>query len=136
VGCLAVTCLAVTVAAPAPKETLQPLLGHWACTARIYNGRPSDLDPCEWEFATRGKLVKRLGGYEPDQRRYAVDPTTTPGHLDLITEEETVEAIFRVEGDTLTICYCNTSNDRPNRFESPAGTNLILMTFRRAKPKN
>jgi uncharacterized protein (TIGR03067 family) len=132
--CLPVTVLALVLGAPALKEPARPLLGQWVCTARTYNGRDSQLDPCMWEFAPGGKLYKRLRDLEPAELRYTADPAASPARLDLTDGEDTVEAIYKVTGDTLTLCFSNSrADDRPTRLESPGGSRLVLMTFKRVK---
>jgi uncharacterized protein (TIGR03067 family) len=124
------TVLTFVVAAPALPESARPLLGQWTCIARTYNGRAGDLDPCGWEFAAGGKLLSRRDGYEPAEWRY----TAAPAHLDWVAGEEEVRAIYRLDGDTLTVCYSHRAPDRPTRFDSPTGAHLVLLTFKRAKP--
>ncbi len=132
--CLPFTVLALVVGAPALKESARPLLGQWACTARTYNGRAAQLDPCTWEFAPGGKLYKRLRDLEPAELRYTADPAASPARLDLADGEDMVEAIYKVAGDTLTLCFSSSrADDRPARFESANGSRLVLMTFKRVK---
>jgi uncharacterized protein (TIGR03067 family) len=133
VNCLQVTFLTLFAAAPALKESDRPLLGEWLCTPRAVPGEVGELDSCySWEFKAGGKIVLRLKDYEPAEWRYTTDPAKNPAHIDWSDGEDTVPGIYKVEGDTLTICYShNPANDRPTRFESPKGTRLILLTFKR-----
>jgi hypothetical protein len=43
--------------------------------------------------------------------------------------------IYELDGDTLTVCYRIGPGDRPSRFESPEGGQLLLTKLRRVKPK-
>jgi uncharacterized protein (TIGR03067 family) len=133
-GCYSVTFLAFVVAAPALVESTRPLIGQWVCTARTYNGEASDLDPCAWEFAAGGKLIRRIKDREPAEWRFTADPAKSPPRIDWTDGEDPVAAIYKVDGDTLTLCYCHTAADRPTRFDSPKGAHLVLLTFKRAKP--
>jgi uncharacterized protein (TIGR03067 family) len=128
---LPATLLALVVAAPALKETDRPLLGQWVCTARTYNGQVGDPDPCVWEFAAGGKLLRRLKDDEPAEWRYIADPAKTPASINLSSGEEDVQAIYRVVGETLTVCYSHTAAERPTVFDSPKGAHLVLLTFKR-----
>jgi uncharacterized protein (TIGR03067 family) len=92
-----------------------------------------------WEFAPGGKLLRRLGDREPAEWRYAADPAAAPARLDWTDPagEDTVEGIYKVDGDVLTLCYShNPADDRPTKFESPTGSRLVVLTFKRVKPKD
>jgi hypothetical protein len=43
-----------------------------------------------------------------------------------------VKGIYKIDGDTLTMCLSPTG-ERPAKFESTAGGQTILMTFKRMK---
>jgi uncharacterized protein (TIGR03067 family) len=137
-SCLTVACLAWGAAAPNLKDSApSELLGRWTCTARTHGGRAVDPDPCVWEFIVGGKLVKWLRDENRGERRYTVNATRGPLHLDWTEEEDPVEALFNVDGDTLTLCYSHDPNEsRPTRFESPKGSRMMMLTFKRVKAKD
>jgi uncharacterized protein (TIGR03067 family) len=136
-SCVQVTVLTLIVAAPGLKESIRPLLGQWICTGKTFKGEAIDLPVYIWDFAAGGKLSLQLRDLDPAERRYLADPTKSPAHLDWTDGEDTIEAIYKVEGDMLTVCYSHDpSADRPSRFESPKGTRLILITFKRVKQKD
>jgi uncharacterized protein (TIGR03067 family) len=138
-SCLCLAALGWVVGAPALKGPAPPaLVGHWECTSLTVNGKAGPPDKCVWEFAPHGKLYRRYGDPPPVEHRYTTDPAKAPAHLDFTDRggEDTIEAIYKVEGDTLTLCFSNlTGDDRPSRFESPAKSKLRLLTFRRVRPK-
>jgi uncharacterized protein (TIGR03067 family) len=74
----------------------------------------------EKEFTiTKGKAETKLA--------YALDPTTKPKQIDLLIDLRELnkklkqEAIYKLEGDRLTICYFDFWN-RPSDFGMPKGT--------------
>jgi uncharacterized protein (TIGR03067 family) len=47
---------------------------------------------------------------------------------------KTIPAIYKVEGDSLTICYNLAGKDFPTEFKSKTGTKLFLVEYKREKP--
>jgi uncharacterized protein (TIGR03067 family) len=86
--------------------------------------------------AYRGE--RKLNG----NRAYRNDPTTDPPTITLkfdAAEQDGPESvgIYRVVGDTLTLCYSRTgSARRPTAFESPEGSGINLIILKRARPKD
>ena len=70
-------------------------------------------------------------------RVYTVDAGAKPAAIDLKTSaaasQPSMCGIVRIEGDTLTLCYARTPDDRPTKFESPEGTTIIPILMKRAK---
>jgi uncharacterized protein (TIGR03067 family) len=46
---------------------------------------------------------------------------------------KTIPAIYELKGDTLRVCYDLSGAKRPTAFKTTAGTQLALMTYKRAK---
>ena len=66
---------------------------------------------------------------------YTVDPTRSPGWLDQRLGEKSplTLGIYRIEGDTLTICSCfdDKNSVRPTAFESTPDSKNELLVFKR-----
>jgi uncharacterized protein (TIGR03067 family) len=88
-------------------------------------------------FTPDGQMVVRNPGNDPVAFPVAADPKKDPAELDFLPRPGVTDppdrAIFKVEGDTLTICAGK--QERPAKFESPAGTAVTLMTLKRAAKK-
>jgi uncharacterized protein (TIGR03067 family) len=133
--------VALVAAAPAPKEApkADPThVGDWVIESIAIAGQSGPVPPMTIRFGADGKFERKgpdgqvvIGG------TFTVDTKQTPAHIDITTQENqkpgpTAKAIFKIEGDTLTICSDNGGN-RPKTFESPAGSTTILMVLKRKK---
>jgi uncharacterized protein (TIGR03067 family) len=132
----------VTVAAPLPKEVRKPtpsIVGDWVARTRTFAGteRPIAGEPLRYVFAEDGTYgvfrgPKRL----VDDRKYTVDQKKEPAAIDLDTEADggrVYRGIFKIVGDTLTVCWSNREDQRPAAFESSATKPTTLYVFTKAK---
>jgi uncharacterized protein (TIGR03067 family) len=131
--------LALVTAAPGPKERKadpNPLLGEWTAESAVEKGRPRQPPKgTTWMFTADGKSVLTLGGRDPAEGTFTADRGKSPAELDVSAgpNGKPLKAIFKVEGDTLTVALIDGDGDRPAAFESPAGSKVILMVFKRVK---
>ena len=71
---------------------------------------------------------------------YRVDASARPKTLDLTIAEgadqgQTFKAIYKLEGDTLTVCRNLKPNEaRPTEFASRSGSGVLLVVWTRFKP--
>ena len=134
--------LALAVAAPGPKDPPKKdapsVVGEWVAESAVERGRPLQPPPgTTWRFTSDGKSVLTLGGRDPAEGTYKADAGKAPAALDVSAGPtgKPLKAIFRVEGDTLTVALIDGDTDRPTAFESPAGSKVILMVLKRAPKK-
>ncbi|MBO0700372.1 MAG: hypothetical protein J2P46_18385 [Zavarzinella sp.] len=136
--------LALALVAPgpkdrAPKESGPPnLVGVWVCESLTYGGRLCPVPDLVWEFTAEGRVkLGRMGTARGEDGAYKVTAGKGPAGFDWDTEDVGAQywGICKVEGDLLTLAYAvGGVNDRATKFESPAGSKVQLMTFRRVKP--
>ena len=136
--------LALTVGAPGLKDRpkkADPLVGEWECVSRTFDGKPDATDGYRYVFAAGGEWAVYRGGRRVTDggATYAADPTRDPAELDLklkpaLQTGQVLKAIYRIEGDTLTICLTG-GPDRPSLFEAPVGSRIVKCVFKRAKTK-
>jgi uncharacterized protein (TIGR03067 family) len=137
----ALLALTFVLRAPGLKEKKPEAspVGEWVAERRTFGGneRPLAGDPPRRTFA-----VYRGDRKVPTEaNRYAVDPAKEPAAIDLLPGDtdppgRTVVGIYKVEGDTLTLCLAHGPDPRPSAFESSEARPTTLYVFKRAKKKD
>jgi uncharacterized protein (TIGR03067 family) len=139
---IALLAVAVVVGAPLPKERPKPLpsiVGDWVTQSRTFAGtvRPIAGEPLRYAFAEDGTYgVYRGPGRLVDDRKYTTDLKKDPAGVDLDTDADggrVYRGIFKVEGDTLTVCWGNVDQPRPAGFESSSTKPTTVYVFQRVK---
>lgn len=72
--------------------------------------------------------------YQNDTGTYSLMPDSKPAALDVKGERgpnagKTIPAIYKMENDTLTICYDLSMTERPKTFASEPGTQTFLAKY-------
>jgi uncharacterized protein (TIGR03067 family) len=136
--------LAIVVGAPGAKDPPKKeptIVGVWIGEKAVRDGkdRPVPEGGIVFTFAADGKLNVKEGNREPKEgATYKLDAKKSPGEIDIIPpegkDEPTIQGIFKIEGETLTICISGPSAaGRPTKFESAEGSQTMLMILKRAK---
>jgi uncharacterized protein (TIGR03067 family) len=144
---LAVAVATGLLAAPVPKEKEKAkekdedvILGKWKTetVARAGGRAPgAGVSDRTYTFAKDGKLTLDLGGQEAAVE-YKLDPSASPKTIDLIMKADaqttvTIPGLYELDGDTLTICLCESSKPtRPTEMKAE-GKGVGLLKFKRVK---
>ena len=129
------------VDAAAVAEDLAALAGTWVYERQIINGKEIPPEQMANEFVTiRGNSLTReacsADGQQlgtPTVSTIRIDPTVTPKSLDDHQSHmfRPCLGIYKLEGDRLTVCWNNTTTERPTTFDSKEGSPFVLSVLRR-----
>jgi uncharacterized protein (TIGR03067 family) len=136
--------LTLALAAPAPKETPKKdpaHVGSWTLESLTVAGQSLPLPDSEKKtitFTADGKIVRDQAGKTEGGGTFTVDLKKSPCEIDVVEgadaqKGQTSKGIFKVDGDTLTVCIPIGDEARSTSFESPAGSRYILFTAKRVK---
>jgi uncharacterized protein (TIGR03067 family) len=140
--------LALTVAAPGPKDPPKKdpsgVVGDWVYVKIVTAGGdgPDPPEGLTMTFTADGMTAVHSGIEKPRFTPYKADPKKDPPEIDFLPARTNPDApggygIYRIEGDTLTLCLPYGDNTiRPTAFESRAGTEVAIITLKRAKKKD
>jgi uncharacterized protein (TIGR03067 family) len=142
----AVLVLSLSVTAPqlkdkSPKEP--PIFGDWLRVGHTEAGAPvpPDREPHRQVFKSDGEweyyYADRVGS--AGGKSFVVDPRQTPPAIDIHMDRGAKahwRGIYKVEGDTLTLCLVTADRDRPRAFESSADRPTTIWVFKRVQSKD
>jgi uncharacterized protein (TIGR03067 family) len=126
--------------ADAGKKELDALQGKWSMAGLEVNGEkvpPEKFPSSRLEITGERYIVNT--GRSSHEMRIKVDPTKSPKTIDMTFQDgdnkgDTAEGIYKVEGDTLTICRPRLPpHERPTEFVTKPGTDRFIVTWKREK---
>src|SRR5262245_47264524 len=131
--------LALSVSAPALKDPpAKPATveGEWTVESGLVGGKPDTglfRNPIDKIVIANGKWSVHRGGQAPGAAKITFDSKKDPPEFTFTGSNEQ-GGIYKLEGDTLTICYELGGAKRPQSFDSPVGSNVRIMVLKRIKP--
>ena len=130
---------ALAVASAQPADDFKGAAGKWTVTKAALGGKDvtKSFKGIELVLTPDGAYTLSLSG-ETDKGTVKVDAARTPKEMDIIGKEgpnagKTFKTIYKLDGDTMTVCYELGDGPRPKTFESKAGSKVFLAEYKRAK---
>jgi uncharacterized protein (TIGR03067 family) len=134
--------LVVTVFGAAPAEDKKdPTAGKWVIESVTRDGKTSDA----LKGATREHADGKYSITPAKDTKapltvgtYTLDTTKTPVAIDMKPkggnfDGKTILGFVKADGDTMTIAFAEPGKDRPTKFESAAGSGVVLAVHKKAK---
>jgi uncharacterized protein (TIGR03067 family) len=122
-----------------PKTNADTLQGYWRFVRVVQNGDEAPADIMRGAKATIGKdrLTVQVQN-KKHESTIKLGPSKKPKQIDLVPGDgpykgKTLQGIYSLQGDTLTICYAEPGKKRPGDFDSPADSGYFLMELKRSK---
>ena len=130
-----------SVCADVPKDTevkkdLEKLQGKWTVASIDENGKSAPAEEvAKYEITIKNDLFTiKVKDEATKQLRFKLDPSQKPAVIDLTPndkKEKNVLGIYKIDGDTLTICATDENKERPTEFSATKG--VALLVLKRAK---
>ena len=128
-----------TVAGVQTNDSLQ---GVWVGQSMEAGGKAAPAEAARrMRFTFKGDKLLMKGNFNDERElecSYKLDPKKAPKQLDVAppNERKLILGIYEANGDELKICmrHASSSEGRPSEFATKAGSQLVLIVFKKQKP--
>jgi uncharacterized protein (TIGR03067 family) len=134
--------IALAVGAPSKEEPKKPampsIVGEWTCIKFVGGGLErtdlNELKEIGFAFTADGKFRGHFGKQQLEGT-FKTDVAKVPAEFDLkhAGNDKAGLGLFKIDKDTLTLCFAEGGVARPDKLASPAGTRIMLITFTRVE---
>ncbi len=124
------------------KKDAEKLQGKWVAKSAERGGKPVDLEADEHipkSITFEGDKLTASAKNGEHKGTFKLGREGKLGTIDLTSEDNkdhTVKALYRLEGDTLTVCVKEgESGERPTEIAAKEGSHCAVVVFTREKKK-
>jgi uncharacterized protein (TIGR03067 family) len=124
----------------AVKKDMAALEGEWSMVSGERDGQtvPDDLLKSAKRVSKEGETTVSFNDQVFMKAKYTVDPAKTPKTIDYEVIEGPFKGkkqlgIYKIEDDKVTFCFAAPDKERPTKFESKSGTDMILSVWKKKK---
>jgi uncharacterized protein (TIGR03067 family) len=133
--------LAVVAAEPAKdaKEELDKLQGEWTMVSLEQKGKKAPEDMVKrYRLTIKGdQWAVSIDGMAGSVITFKIDPAKSPREIDMVLKmgdrESVSKGIYKLEGDTLTLCRTVGDVARPKEFKTTAEAGVLVVWKRAPK---
>jgi uncharacterized protein (TIGR03067 family) len=123
------------------KKEMKKLQGTWTIVAVEVNGaKMSDEDRKHVgiKMTLKGDKYSIEGGERTHKGTFKVHPGKKPKTMDCIPDsgdlkDKTIQAIYKLDGSKLTICYDISCKTRPGEFATKDKEGYVLIEYKKVK---
>jgi uncharacterized protein (TIGR03067 family) len=138
-GSLACILIAGITTAQDAKDDLKKMAGKWKVVVNETDGKPLPkelIDKFASTLIVEGDKYKvYFGDKLADEGTMKLDAAKNPKEIDATpSKNPAMKGIYKIDGDTMTVCFSKPGGDRPAEFKSKEGTGQILLGYTRIKP--